>query len=260
MANTERPRARGIDRVVDVLEHLRAVRHPIGIGDLARAIGAPRSTIYEIVERLSDKGLLELDDQNAVYFGPAVYFYADAYLASHPLFRHGRDEAVRLSKVTGETTQICMLLGSKYTVAFMQPGSSLFRIISEIGVLVPIPWTASGRLLLAGMSDDSIRALIPPEDFVLPDGRVLGIDEFLADVAAARLTNRTMTVGLSDPYTACLAAAILDERQHAIATICFMVPAGTPIERKEELLNELTTAAGSVSRRLVNKAWAPAAR
>lgn len=147
-----------------------------------------------------------------------------------------------------------MLLGSKYTVAFMQPGSSLFRIISEIGVLVPIPWTASGRLLLAGMSDEAIRELIPPEDFILPDGRVLEVEDFLADVAAARLTNRTMTVGLSDPYTACLAAAILDEHHHAVATICCMVPAGTPEERKAALLDELTDAARNVSSRIANRA------
>ena len=175
-------------------------------------------------------------------------------------FRHGRDEAIRLSKVTGETTQICMLLGNKYTVAFMQPGSSLFRIISETGVLVPIPWTASGRLLLAGMSDDSIRALIPPEDYVLPDGRVIDIKDFLTDVAAARLTNRTMTLGLSDPYTACLAAAILDEKAHAVATICFMVPAATPLEKREELLDELVAAARNVSSRLIDKPWAAAPR
>jgi DNA-binding IclR family transcriptional regulator len=260
MSELSRPRARGIDRVVDVFEHLRAVRHPIGIGELARAIRAPRSTIYEIVERLTDGGLLELDEQNRVYFGPSVYFYADAYLASHPLFRHGRDEAIRLSKVTGETAQICMLLGNKYTVAFMEPGSRLFRIISEIGVLVPIPWTASGRLLLAGMSDDSIRALIPPEDYVLPDKRVIDVEDFLADVAAARLTNRTMTVGLSDPYTACLAAAILDGEQRAVATICFMVPAATPLERREQLLDELVAAARNVSNRLSNQPWAVAAR
>jgi DNA-binding IclR family transcriptional regulator len=255
-----RSRARGIDRVVDVFEHLKAVRHPIGIGELARAIGAPRSSIYEIVERLTDSGLLELDAQNQVYFGPSVYFYADAYLASHPLFRHGRDEAIRLSKTTGETAQICMLLGNKYTVAFMQPGSSLFRIISETGVLVPIPWTASGRLLLAGMSDDSIRALIPSEDYVLPDGRVIDVNDFLADVAAARHTNRTMTVGLSDPYTACLAAAILDEKQHAVATVCVMVPAATPLARREELLAELDASARRVSASLVNKPWAATAR
>ena len=110
------------------------------------------------------------------------------------------------------------------------------------------------------LPDDSIRALIPPEDFVLPDGRQLEVKDFLADVAAARLTNRTMTVGLSDPYTACLAAAILDERQHAVATICCMVPAGTPIERREMLLDELTTAAHNVSGQLTNKALGMVAR
>ena len=42
--------------------------------------------------------------------------------------RSGRDEVIRLAEITGETAQLCILLGNKYTVAYMQPGSRLFRM------------------------------------------------------------------------------------------------------------------------------------
>lgn len=250
MSNEPNARMRGIDRAIAVLEFLKARRRPVSIGDMARALGAPRSSVYEIVGRFVEAGILETDQDNSVYFGRSVYFYADAYLASQPLVRLGRDEAIRLSRATGETTQLCMLVANKYTVAFMHPGSSLFRISSETGVLVPIPWTASGRLLLGGMTDDEIGELIPPEDFWLPDGREIEFKDFIEDVRDACQQYRTVTSGLSDPYTMCLAAAIRDQHAKPVATICFMVPANTEAGRRDELLNSLSASADALSQRL----------
>ncbi|MBN9304770.1 MULTISPECIES: IclR family transcriptional regulator [unclassified Devosia] len=246
-ADSALPRARGIDRVIDILECLKENRTPMTIGDISRKIRAPRSSTYEIVARLAEAGMLEIDNANRAFFGRAIYFYADAYLASQPLLRHGRSEVLRLAKVHGETAQLCMLVGNKYTVGFMQPGASLFRIISEIGVLVPIPWTASGRLLVGGMTPDEIHALIPDEDFRLPSGRTIDFDSFLADVERGMKANVMMTVGLSDTYTCCLAAAIRDERGHPIATLCFMIPANSEQARAQELLSHLNEAAARIS-------------
>ena len=50
VATTERQR--GIDRVIDLLEELLRLRTPTKVGELARRIGAPRSTLYAIVNRL----------------------------------------------------------------------------------------------------------------------------------------------------------------------------------------------------------------
>src|SRR5689334_13068723 len=107
-------RARGLERAVEIFEILRRHRQSVGISELARQIGAPRSSIYDIVARFVEAGVLELDGNNEVFFGRSVYFYADAYLASQPLVRLGRDEVIRLAQVSGETAQLCMLVGNKY--------------------------------------------------------------------------------------------------------------------------------------------------
>ncbi|MFP3481022.1 IclR family transcriptional regulator, partial [Burkholderia sp. SIMBA_057] len=80
------------------------------------------------------------------------------------------------------TAQLCMLEGNKYTVVLSENSSRPFNISSDIGVKVPIPWTATGRLLLAHLRANEIRALIPDEDFVLDNGRRVEFEAFLSDV------------------------------------------------------------------------------
>ena len=84
-----------------------------------------------------------------VFFGRAIQLYAHDYFATHALPREGLEEVRRLAALTGETCQFCMPIGNKYAVVAMQNSARLFRIGSDIGVLVPIPWTASGRLFVA---------------------------------------------------------------------------------------------------------------
>ena len=78
---------------------------------------------------------------------------------------------VRLAEETRETAQMCLLEGNKYTVAMMREGVRPFRISSSVGELVPIPWTASGRLLVSHLRDREILDSIPEEDFIFPNGR-----------------------------------------------------------------------------------------
>ncbi|WOI57482.1 IclR family transcriptional regulator [Palleronia sp. LCG004] len=243
MADGENGRARGIDRAISIFEHLREVRRPMPIGALAKALNAPRSSIYSLISRLTEAGILETNGDGDIFFGRQVYFYADAYLESQPVTRLGRDEVIRLSRQSGETAQLCVLVNNKYTVAFMHPGASLFRISSEAGVIVPIPWTASGRLLLGGLSDHKILELIPEEDFRLPSGEVLDRQNFLDQVREAHRQGVTETSGLSDPFTTCLAAAIRERDGSPVATLCFMVPATTDRRRKDELLEALAASA-----------------
>ena len=164
-------RARGLDRAVEIFQLLHAVRKPIPIGEIARRLKAPRSTIYEIVNLFLAADILEYSgDGSEVFFGRAIYLYANDYFATHAMVRLGQEEVRRLAPQTGETCQFCMPVGNKYTVVSMQNSARLFRIGSDVGVLVPIPWTASGRFFVAHMSLAELKAFIPPEDFRLQDG------------------------------------------------------------------------------------------
>jgi DNA-binding IclR family transcriptional regulator len=118
-------------------------------------------------------------------------------------------------------------------------GADQFKITTDIGVEVPIPWTASGRLLLDHMTRKEILNFVPKDDFRLPDGRVVDATEFIDDIARARADSCCMTNGLSDRFTCCLAAPVRDRKGIAVATICFIVPIDTAETHKRELLDLL---------------------
>ena len=91
-------RARGLDRAVEIFQLLHAVRKPIPIGEIARRLKAPRSTIYEIVNLFLAADILEYaGDGSEVFFGRAIYLYANDYFATHALLRLGQEEVRRLA-------------------------------------------------------------------------------------------------------------------------------------------------------------------
>ena len=243
-------RQNGIDRVVEILETLLRLHAPTKIGDIARKMGAPRSTVYAIVNRLIEADILEsVGEDGYVYFGKALHLYGRAYAEANPLHRRCREMLDKLAAEESATAQLCALRGHKYVVVDTRDGAGLFRISTDVGVEVPIPWTASGRLLLDHMSAERIRAFIPSEDYRLPDGRLLDVEEFILDVARAREEGRCETTALSDPFTTCLAAPIRDRRGVAIATLCFVIPADSAERRKRELLDRLVEASTELSDR-----------
>lgn len=241
-------RQSGVDRVVDILEELLRSRAPVRVGELARRLGAPRSTLYNLVNRLVAAELLETTDEDgAVFFGRAIQLYGAAFAEANPLQRRAGEALDRLAAETDATAQLCALRGNKYVVLDSRGGRGLFRITADVGVPVPLPWTASGRLLLGHLPDAEITALIPAEDYRLPDGRSLAPAQFLADVARARAEGHCVTLGLSDRFTCCLAAPIRDARGQTAATLCFVVPADRDEDERQALLERLTAAARRLS-------------
>jgi DNA-binding IclR family transcriptional regulator len=247
-SSTGSGRERGLDRVIALLAHLHHVGQPVRIGDLARALAAPRSTVYSLVKSLLDASLLESTGPNGeVFFGKAMYFYGMSYLRAHDLFERARAEVDRLARETGETTQFCLLHEGKYTVAHMSSGQRPFRVSSEVGVPIPLPWTASGRLLLADFSDAEIRAMISPNDLHPPRSAAMTIEDFLTAIATARREGSCVTSGLIDPYTHCIAAPIKDQAGQVTATLCFVVLVNTPPDRIAALRAMLIASGQSLS-------------
>lgn len=240
-------RARGVDRVIDIFRQLHIAGRPMAMRDLIEATGAPRSSVYDLVSLMGDAGLLELDADGAVFFGREMHYYGADYMAHNDLIRRAHQSMVEIVARHGETVQLCMLEGNKYTVVLSESNAHPFKITSDIGVRVPITWTATGRLLLSNWSDSDILKLIPEEDYQLANGQILDKQTFLNEIHYAGHLGYCMTEGLSESFTCCMAAPIRSRSGQAVAAICFMVSRDTPEERRQMLLKELIDAGRKLS-------------
>lgn len=241
-------RERSLDRMAQVLDFLHAYQRPIGTAELARSIDAPRSTVYNLVRSLLDLGILETAGEDGrVFFGQKLYLWGLDYMRENPLVRRGREAVDRISHETGETAELCMLQNGRYTIVHMCPGLRPFRISSAVGLQIPLPWTASGRLLLSDMARADVDALIGDEDFALPDGRIIAREEFHAAMADARRAGHSITSGLVDAFTKCIAAPVFGAEGQVMATLCFVVSMETAETRVAELVDLLVARAAALS-------------
>ncbi|RJT40544.1 IclR family transcriptional regulator [Mesorhizobium waimense] len=241
-------RRRGIDRVIMLLEALLRHRAPMRVGDIAKMIGAPRSTTYEIVNSLLEAEMLEnVGTEGYVYFGRAMHLFGWAYSHHNAHYRRILETLDRMAAETGETVQLCGLRGNKYVVLDCRDSPGPFRISSDVGVEVSIPWTASGRLLVGHMGEEELKNFIPAGDYKLPDGRIIAPEEFFADVALARRQGFSETAALADRFTWCMAAPIHDGHGAINKTLCFVLPVDTPEARRGELLTLLRERARGLS-------------
>jgi DNA-binding IclR family transcriptional regulator len=246
-----RRRTRGLERAFDILDFLRKRHAPARPYEIAVGIGAPKSTAYELVDLLLKAGLLELaDDDGRVFLGRKLYFLGVAYQQRFDLTRECRAYLDRLAEVTRETSQLCMLDGNKYTVAMMREGIRPFRISSNVGEPVPIPWTASGRLLLSHLSDDDILAFIPEDDFVLPNGKRLPAAAFLDEVYKAREARFFSFDTLGDNFTHCFAAPVFEDGGICVATLCLIAPREDAAKNYARYREVLSACADELSEKL----------
>lgn len=244
-------RARGLDRAFDILEFLRVKRQPMRPNEIASEIDAPRSSVYELVNLLLRHGMLDYQGGDGrVFLGRKLYFLGTAYAEQFDFMRECDRALVRLAEETRETAQMCLLEGNKYTVAMMRESTRPFRISSSIGELVPIPWTASGRLLVSHLSDQEILDLIPPADFILPDGRPLDPAVFIAEVRQAGLDGHFTFNSMVDTYTHCFAAPIHQADGACIATLCLVAPKEDGLRNRTSYIDALTRAGQEISESL----------
>ncbi|HTI02057.1 MAG TPA: IclR family transcriptional regulator [Acidisoma sp.] len=241
-------RQKGIDRVIALLEALLRLHAPAKPGDLAKLIGAPRSTTYEIVNRLLDAEMLDYVGQDgSLYFGRAMQLFGAAFADVNTLYRRAVVAMATLAADTGVTAQVCALRGRKYVVLDSRSGHALHRITSDIGVEVPIPWTASGRLLLGHMTAEAIAGFIPEKDYRLPGGRMLDRDGFAAEVMRCTAQGWCETTGLADHFTRCFAVPLREEDGICRMTLCLVLPVDTPLPRRKALMARLQHAARLLS-------------
>lgn len=247
MEREEGRRTRGLDRAIEILDHLRSCQTPLKPNEIAVHLGAPRSTVYELVNLLLRNGMLEaVGGEGRVFLGRRLYFLGAAYEHHFDFTRQCETVLERLAEETRETAQFCMLDGDKYTVVRLREGARPFRISTDQGKRVPIPWTASGRLLVAHLSDAEILALIPDADFTLPTGDRLEPSEFLRQVRAAQVDGYFSFESIVDSFTRCFAVPIYDRDRRVAATLCLVAPRSDGAANHEAYVAALTRAAHSL--------------
>jgi DNA-binding IclR family transcriptional regulator len=230
-------RAKGTERLLEVLDCVIDQDQPMTRNAIAAAINAPRSTIYSIIEvMLAHDYLEQIEPEGLIVPGPKCGLMGLAYDRHATLGRKARQVVSRLARKAGEVAELDVMRGWRQMVQISETGRGHnYRVASE-GSTSPLPQTASGRFLLDGVSREDMKKNFAADDYVMADGSVLSLDELCQHIERARRQGYWVASGLIDPYIACIASPVRDREERCIGAICLVVPLPEMTHRSEEFI------------------------
>jgi DNA-binding IclR family transcriptional regulator len=247
----ERSRVSGIERAVQIFDHLLAVGRPLTAYDVSKALRAPMSTIYGVVDSLLRQDLLSRDGGGLLWFGPRLYHYGLAYGRNLNLLETASQEMRELSRLLGETIQICGRDDGHMVVLAMAEPPGHFRVSSKVGTRVPLNWTASGRLLIGHLPWPERVELMRRAAQPSPTGMAETDPEMLCRIGETALAEKlAIQLSESDFAVACIAAPICTPNGDCEATISVVLPEQKARERERTYSVAVQEAASRIERLL----------
>jgi DNA-binding IclR family transcriptional regulator len=220
-----RSRVSGIDRALQVIDYLYETGAPAGAYAIAKAVQAPLSTVYVIIDDLVGKNMLARNADGSIWLGARLYHYGLAYARSLDFMSVATHEMHDLCRQAGETVQVCGRDGDYMLVLAMADGPSHYQVASRVGTRVPLNWTASGRLLVGHLAEAERIELFKRCARTSPTGRAEIDARTLSDSAGKAFEQRlSIQVAESDYAVACIASPICDRSGECVATISIVLP------------------------------------
>ena len=150
------------DSTLRMLDFMARQRGPVQAQNIARSLGLPRSSVYQILDVLISRGfVVHLPEEKRYGLGPSAFELSTAYTRQQPLTRLGAPLIARLVDRVGESAHLAVLHGTDVLYVVEERAPRRPSLITDVGVRLPAHLTASGRALLSALPLTQLRALYP---------------------------------------------------------------------------------------------------
>ncbi|MFC7457410.1 IclR family transcriptional regulator [Brachybacterium sp. GCM10030267] len=249
------PKVRAADAALQLTTYLAAQRTPVPAIQIARDLDLPRSTTYDLLSVLVERGFaLHLASERLYGIGPAAFELAGGYARQEPLARVGRRVVENLVDEVGESGHLAVLHGRDVLYIVEERARNRPSLVTDVGVRIPSHLTASGRALLAELPPAQLRSLYGREADFTARTSAPGpttpqqLRSLLADVRCEGVAEETGEV--TDTLSS-LAAVVRDHTGWPAAAVALtFVEDHTSEEDRARLAVAVREAAGELTRRL----------
>jgi DNA-binding IclR family transcriptional regulator len=138
-----------VEKAVDVLFHLHGEAAPVGVTELSRALGLPKSSAHRLLTSLARRGLVERDERGRYAPGFALVALGLGAVDRDPLVTAARAVMQREAAALGETVFLVGSRAGTLVVLDKAEGGGFLRASPHVGSEVPLHATAVGKLFLA---------------------------------------------------------------------------------------------------------------
>lgn len=235
------------DQTLTILSFLARQRASVPAATIASALDLPRSTVYHLLATMRHHGFVVNGDRRWA-LGLAAHDLGSGYLRQQPLALVGRQLVSRLVDAVGENAHLAVLADREVVYVVEERAVGRPSLVTDVGVRLPAPLTASGRAMLSSLPPEQIRALFPDDASLAYQGRTSLTRRRLRDeLRETRQRGYATEKGDVTPGLSSIAVPILDRVGWPLAALAVTYPDGVSVT---PLVAEATRVAAELSRRL----------
>ena len=203
-------------------------RPRVRLSEASEHLGVAHSTAHRLMAMLAYHGFARQEPGSRAYVaGPALVEIGLAAVRELDIRRHARPVLEALAALLGETVHLAVLEGSnvRYLDAVESPRA--LRVASRTGSVLAANCTASGKALLAGLSDAEVTAIFAGQETLsaLTGRSITSCPRLLAELRTVRAQGRALNVEESEDGVASVAVAVRGPRRCQPGCLRQRVPA-----------------------------------
>lgn len=203
----------------------------LSVTDLCARLGMPKSNASRLLRAMRDVGMLEsVGDTKRYRPGLMLVDVARGYVASSSLLERANTAVAAVSSDCGHTGYVSIRDGRWVTAVIDHQGVNPLRVASNIGRRLPAAATATGRTLLARLTNDDVRALYAGDFPVASDAAPQNLDELIGRLVSTRRDGYALSHDEATRGVTGIAAAVGDPTTGEAVSLCVVCPTATTDE------------------------------
>ena len=214
---------RSVARALEMLELVAASKDQLTITEISKSLGIPKSTTFDILYTLLDKGYLEQanEKQKSFKLGVKLFQTGACYLEQTPFQNVAHVVLERLADVAGETAFLALVNNDELVYFDKVESPNSVRTSARIGSTNPLYCTGLGKAILAALPDDEVKAILARTGGLKPITPYTCTDEaqFFAILNQARQQGYAIDDREHNAEVFCLAAPVYNLQGKVYAAI-----------------------------------------
>jgi len=213
-AGTRNSATQAVRKAVRVLNCFTASeRTSLGVTEVSALTGWSTSSVSRLLAALEDGGLVRQDPVSGRYTpGLQLVALAGAALAGDALYQVARPHLLRLTAESGETANLSVLDQGQLLTIDEAPSAQLIKFSGWVGMRHPLHGSSSGKVLLAGLSDERREAILDAGLPAAAPRTITDRDQLLHELERVRVAGYAHSVEeLAEGLTS-VAAPVWDHR------------------------------------------------
>jgi DNA-binding IclR family transcriptional regulator len=247
-----------LSNAVSVLRLFSSERPELSVTEVSRLLVMPKSSASRLLKSMLREGLLANVGATPRYRVGHVFFEISRLYGQNSTLMDLADQA--LSEISREARHggyISILDSADVLVLRVYVGLETLRVVTPLGSRMPAFATATGRTLLARLSNEAVKAL-HPRPLVPPSANApKDLRELLGLLESIRRTGWSEAIDEGVPSVGSVAVSIADPARAETLALCLSFPAHMVSElERRRVAATLTEAARRLATQVDDQFWA----